>query len=45
MKLQAVGYMALVEKFSLDVIPNWHSSCIAINSHTHRIEKEGDFIK
>ncbi len=35
--VQRVGYSALLEMLSLDVIPNWHSSLVA-NSSTHRIE-------
>jgi len=45
MKLQMLGYEALIDRFDLDIIPNWHSSFIAIGSHTHRIEKDGKFIK
>ena len=45
MKLQPVGYKALLQRFNLDIVPNWHSSFIAIGSHTHRIEKDGKYIK
>lgn len=44
MKLQAVGYEALIQRFHLDVIPNWHRSFIALDSHTHKVEQKGNII-
>lgn len=34
--LRPAGYAALVERYGLEVIPNWHSSMVAV-SRTHRI--------
>ncbi len=45
MKLQAIGYEALIQKFNLDVIPNWHRSFIALDTHIHRIERDGNSIR
>jgi len=36
------GYAALVERFGLDVIPNWHRSMIATGS-THRVDSTAGF--
>jgi len=44
MKLKPIGYEALIQQFHLDVIPNWHCSFIALNSHTHKVEQKGDII-
>lgn len=44
MKLQAVGYEALIQRFHLDVIPNWHCSFIALDSHTHKVEQKANVI-
>ena len=34
------GYAALIERYGLDVIPNWHRSFVAITG-THRIDSTG----
>lgn len=34
--LRSAGYAALIEKYSLDVIPNWHRSWV-VNSGVHRV--------
>jgi hypothetical protein len=38
------GYAALIERYGLDVIPNWHRSFVAI-SGTHRIDSTGGVIE
>ncbi|MEK7775110.1 MAG: Fic family protein [Candidatus Zixiibacteriota bacterium] len=38
------GYAALVERFKLDVIPNWHRSLVA-TSGIHRIDSGGDVVE
>lgn len=37
------GYAALIGRYDLDVIPNWHSSFVATTG-THRIDSTGDMI-
>ena len=37
------GYAALIGRYDLDVIPNWHSSFVATTG-THRIDSTGDVI-
>lgn len=37
---RAAGYEALIERYSLDVIPNWHSSFVAVETQVHKIEKD-----
>lgn len=37
------GYAALIERYNLDVIPNWHRSCVATTG-THRIYSTGGVI-
>ncbi len=32
-----VGYQALIARFNLDIIPNWHSSYVAL-SNSHRVD-------
>jgi len=44
MKLKPIGYEALIQQFHLDVIPNWHCSFIALDSHTHKAEQNGNII-
>ena len=41
---QPTGYAALVERYRLDVIPNWHRSVVA-GSGIHRIESRGDVVE
>ena len=38
------GYAALVERFGIDVIPNWHKSMIAA-SGIHRVESTGGVVE
>ncbi len=38
------GYSALIARYGLEVIPNWHSSTV-INSGIHRIDTIGGQIK
>ena len=38
------GYAALIERYGLDVIPNWHRSFVSIIG-THRINSTGSVIK
>ena len=38
------GYAALIERYGLEVIPNWHRSFVT-TSGTHRIESTGDLIE
>ena len=38
------GYSMLIERYGLDVIPNWHRS-IVVTSGTHRIDSTGDVIE
>jgi Fic family protein len=44
MKLQAIGYKALIEKFQIESLPYWHYSSISIENHTHKIVKERNSI-
>ncbi len=43
-KLRLAGYAALVELYSLDVIPNWHRSLVT-TSGIHRIDSTGGVIE
>lgn len=38
------GYAALIERYRLDVIPNWHRSLVA-TSGTHRVDSTGDVVE
>ena len=38
------GYAALIERYGLNVIPNWHRSLVTI-SGTHRIDSLGGIIE
>lgn len=38
MKLKSVGYKALIDRFGIDSLPNWHYSFISIDTHTHKKE-------
>ena len=38
------GYAALVERYGLDIIPNWHRSFVAVTG-THRIDSTGGVIE
>jgi len=42
---RAAGYKALIERYDLDVIPNWHSSFVARETQVHKIEKEVSTVK
>jgi len=42
--LRPAGYAALVERFGIDVIPNWHKSMIAA-SGIHRVESTGGVVE
>ena len=42
MKQQPAGYEALIERYSLGVIPNWHRSFVSTESQTHHVEKRAD---
>ena len=43
-KYRLAGYSALIKRYKLDVIPNWHKSLIAI-SGIHRINTVGEVIE
>jgi len=43
-KVRPAGYAALIERYSLDVIPNWHKSQVTA-SGIHRIILDGNVIK
>ena len=38
------GYAALIERYGIDVIPNWHKSFVAAGE-THRIDSTGNVIE
>jgi len=38
MKLKSVGYKALIDRFGIDSLPNWHYSFISIDTHTYKKE-------
>ncbi len=42
---RAAGYEALIEKYHLDVIANWHRSFVSKESQVHRIEKETETVR
>lgn len=39
------GYAALVERYKLDVVPNWHRSFVAAGGGTHRKNSTGDTVE
>ena len=41
--LRPAGYAALVERYALEVIPNWHKSMIAARG-MHRVESTGGVV-
>jgi hypothetical protein len=41
----AAGYEALIERYQLDVIPNWHSSFVAVETQVHKIEKDVNTVR
>jgi len=43
MKLHAVGYKALIEKFQIEEIAHWHYSSVHIDGQTHKDEKQNPF--
>jgi len=42
---RSAGYEALIARYSLDVIPNWHRSLVAAESQVHKIETEDDAVR
>ena len=42
---RAAGYEALIKRYDLNVIPNWHSSFVAKETQVHKIEKEVNTVK
>ena len=44
MKLQVVGYKALIQKFNIETIAHWHYSSISIENHTHKLVENSDHI-
>jgi len=44
-KLQPIGYEALIRRYHIETIPHWHISFIAIENHTQKIEREGDRVR
>lgn len=42
--VRPAGYSALIERYGLSVIPNWHKSSVALNNR-HMIEKEGEIVR
>ena len=44
MKLQAVGYKALIEKFKIEEIAHWHYSSVDIYGQTHKVEKHYKYV-
>ena len=45
MKLKPVGYKALIQRYSIDTIPHWHYSLIAIENHTQKVEQDGEIVR
>ena len=43
--VRPAGYTALIERFHLRVIPNWHESSVAPGGGTHRIHATGDAVR
>ncbi len=43
-KLRLAGYVALIDRYALEVIPNWHKSLVS-TSAIHRIDSTGGFIE
>ena len=44
-KLQPVGYEALIQKYNIETIPHWHYSFISIEDHTQKVEQEGSRVR
>jgi len=44
MKLQAVGYKALILKFNIETIVHWHCSSVSIEDYTHKIVENSDHV-
>jgi hypothetical protein len=42
--LRYAGYTALIERYHLDVLPNWHRSLVA-SSNTHRVASTGSGVE
>lgn len=42
--LRPAGYVALVKRYDLEVIPNWHESFVATRG-THRVETSGGLVR
>ncbi len=41
---RSAGYAALIERYDLDVMPNWHKSLVT-TSGIHRIDSSGDIVE
>ena len=41
MKVQSIGYKALIKKFNLDTMPHWHYSSVSDN-YTHKVVEKSD---
>ena len=44
-KLQPMGYEALIRQYHIESIPHWHYSFIAIEKHTQKTIQEGDRVR
>jgi len=42
---RAAGYEALIRRYDLEVIPNWHSSYVARETQVHKVEKEAHTVR
>ena len=42
---RTAGYEALIERYRLDVIPNWHRSFVAVETQVHKIEKDHNTVR
>jgi len=44
MKLKPAGYKALIDRFNIESLPNWHYSFISIDTHTHKKEIKNSIV-
>ena len=44
MKLQAIGYKALIEKLKIESLTHWHLSSISMENHMHKKVESGNYI-
>lgn len=44
MKLEAVGYKALIQRFNIETIEHWHYSSISIENHTHKLIENSAYV-